>query len=77
MITWRRTAAGYTADLRVGIVCIARLHARADRWELQHLDGGTGGPAGSLGDAKRSALQALAELLPRALFEVQAALRST
>ena len=77
VIAWHSTATGYTASVRIGAVTIARLHAHADRWELEHLDGRASGPAGSLGHAKRAALQALAELLPQAEFAVQAALRGT
>ncbi len=75
-LDWQPTTGGYTAALRVDGICIARLHARADAWQIEHLDGMATGTAGSVGHAKRAALQKLAAVLPRFQFEVDVALRT-
>jgi len=78
VIAWRTITGGHdVADVRLGAMTLVRLHARSDRWELEHLDGRESGPANSLGHAKRAALQALGELLGKAAFDVEVALRST
>jgi hypothetical protein len=78
VITWHPTgvADACTAHVSVGAVTVARLHARVDRWELEHLGGRESGPANSVPQAKRAALQALRELLATAAFDVDVALRS-
>lgn len=77
MISWRSTVGGYSASLMVGGVVFAHLHARADAWQIEHHSGHIAGPAGSIGEAKRTALERLAELLRKAAHEVEVALRST
>lgn len=77
MIDWRTTVDGYSAALSVGPVYIARLHATPTGWTIEHLEGTTTGGAGSVGQAKRAALQALGALLDKATFEVDVALRSS
>lgn len=76
MITWHPNAEGYSASLTVGSVTFARLHARHDAWQIEHHSGIKTGQASSVGYAKRAALQALADLLSKAAFEVDVALRS-
>lgn len=63
MITWRSVPGGATADVIVRGRTIARLHARRDAWRVEMLAGDLVGPAGSLGAAKRCALDTMAELL--------------
>jgi hypothetical protein len=79
MITWQQTsiAGSYSAAVRLDGICIARLHARADAWQVEGLDGIKAGPAASVGHARRAALQALADILPRLDVQVQQALRTT
>lgn len=82
MITWQQTsiAGSYSAAVRLDGICIARLHARADAWQVEGLDGIKAGPAASVGHARRAALQALqalADILPRLEVQVQQALRTT
>jgi len=79
MITWQQTsiAGSYSAAVRLDGICLARLHARADAWQIESLDGIKAGPAGSVGHARRAGLQALADILRRLEMQVQAALRST
>jgi hypothetical protein len=78
MIAWRNiTAIHATADIRICGCAVARLHARPDRWTVELLDGTVNGAAGSLGHAKRAALEELAKLLPDIELAIQAALRST
>jgi len=79
MITWQQTsiAGSYSAAVRLDGICLARLHARAEAWQVEGLDGIKAGPAGSVGHARRAALQALADILPRLEVQVQQALRTT
>lgn len=78
MITWHPTGTGsYTASLTIGGMTIAVLHARRDAYQIEHLSGVQPGRANSVEHAKRAALEALAELIPRVLLEVQVALRRT
>jgi hypothetical protein len=77
VITWHPVTGGYTARVALDGICIARLHAYADRWQVESLDPIKAGRANSLPHAKRCALEALAEVLPRLETQVQAALRST
>lgn len=74
MITWRSAPGGATADVRLRGLCLARLHARKNAWRVQLLDGEIAGPAGSLGHAKRAALDAIAEALPELEIAVRTAL---
>jgi hypothetical protein len=78
VISWHSTGTGgYTARVTADGFCVVRLHARANAWRIEHLDGEKIGPAASVGHAKRAALQALAELLPKLQVEVEIALRAT
>lgn len=78
MIAWRNvTAIHATADIRICGCAFARLHARPDRWSVELLDGTVNGAAGSVGHAKRAALEGLAKLLPDVEHAVEVALRST
>lgn len=78
MITWRDVTADHvTADVCYRATPMARLHARPTRWQLEFVGGSLEGPANSIGQAKRAALQALAEALPELDMQVQTALRST
>jgi hypothetical protein len=79
MLIWQRTsiAGSYSAAVRLDGICLARLHARADAWQIESLDGIKAGSAGSVGHARRAALQALADILPRLEVRVQQALRTT
>jgi hypothetical protein len=76
VITWRDVTANHcTADVRLRGMAVARLHARPERWSIELLDGCIDGPSGSLGQSRRAALQAMAQLLPELDLALQAALR--
>lgn len=78
MLTWRGvTPTHTTADIRLRGMAIARLHARPDRWSIELLDGCIEGSSGSLGQARRAALEGMAQLLPDLDLALQAALRGT
>ena len=78
MITWHPTGTGSeAASVTVGGVTIARLLARSNAWQIEHHGGLKAGPANSVPNAKRTALQELAAVLTDAAFEVDVALRST
>jgi len=76
VIAWRDVPGGADATVRVGACTVAYLHARQQTWEVELPDGRLRGAAGSLGHAKRASLEALAEVLSKAAFEVDVALRS-
>ncbi len=77
MIAWRDVAGGAKADVRVRGLCLARMHARRDAWRVQLLDGELAGPAGSLGQAKRAALEAFAAAVETLPTDLQLALSRT
>lgn len=78
MITWRDVTGNHcTADVRLGATAVARLHAYPMHWRIEFIEGFLAGPAGSVGHAKRAALEALGEWLGKAAFDVEVALRST
>lgn len=77
MITWRDVPGGADASVRAGACTVAFLRARHQHWEIELVDGRLRGDAGSLGHAKRAVLEALGEVLSKAAFEVDVALRSS
>lgn len=76
-LSWHPSPQGYSASLIVDGVCLVRLHARDDAWQIEDCAGIKAGPAGSVEHAKRVALEALAEVLRKAVHEVDVALRET
>jgi hypothetical protein len=77
VIVWHPNAHGQSATVMAEGVVVARLHARADAWQIEHHGGLKTGGANSVPNAKRTALQELAKALSKAAFEVDVALRST
>lgn len=78
MITWRDVTGHHcTADVRLGAAAVARLQAYPNHWRIEFIDGFLAGPANSISQAKRAALEALADALPQIALQVQIALRSS
>ena len=77
-ISWHSEPGGYSASLIVDGVCLARIHAFKDGWQIEdRVTICKSGAAGSVGHAKRDVLEALAEVLRKASHEVEVALRET
>lgn len=74
VIAWHDGPSSSVAYVRVRALCIARLHARRDGWRVELLDGELAGTAGSLGHAKRDALQALCDAVQHLPTDLRSAL---
>jgi len=78
VIAWHAEPGGYSASLIVDGVCLLRLHAFKDGWQIEdRVSICKAGRSTSVGHAKRDVLEAIDELLRKASHDVEVALRET